>query len=82
MLNEASSVEGLTDNEFRILVDGVAEVPTAVTYDATNETYALTPTTTTTGSEVLVVQLSDNLDSKLVAQVGDLFYQGTSGTIS
>jgi len=82
MLNEASSVEGLTDNEFRILLNGVAEVPTTVSYDATNETYVLTPTSTTTASDEVVVQLSDNLDSKVVAQVGDLFYQGSSNVIT
>jgi len=82
LLNQGFSIEGLDTDDVRLLVNGVSEVATSVTYNSVSETYAITPTSTTSASDEVVVELYDSANSLAVIQKGDLFYQGKSSVIT
>jgi len=80
-INPLFDVLGLTVAEFSLLVNGAREQPSAVTQNADNS-YTLTPTSTLTTSDTVVVELYDNANSLNTAKVGDLFYKGKSESIT
>jgi len=79
--NPAENVLGLGVDQFRVVLNGVAEVPSAVSYNDVNGTYAITPTSTTVGADDVVVELYDDANSVSVAKLGDLLFDGISDMI-
>lgn len=80
LFNTAINIEGLTDNEFKVTVDGVEDAVTAVTY--LNGVYTITITTALTAGDVVVVSLFDQTLETIIVKSGDLFYKGTSNTFT
>ena len=81
-VNPAVSILGLAIEQFSLVIDGVREAVTAVSYDDVTGTYALTPTSTTTGGESVVVELYDSTVPANVAKLGDLLFKGKSDVIT
>lgn len=79
--NKAFDILGLTVDNFRLIVNGVAESATAVTFDDVANSYEITPTSTLVASDTVVVELYDSTISASVAKVGDQLYQGKSSEI-
>jgi len=79
--NPSFNILGLGVDQFRLVVNGTAEVATAVTYNDVAGTYAITPTSTTVGADEVVVELYDDTNNDSVAKLGDQLYDGISDTI-
>lgn len=79
--NKSFDILGLTVDNFRLIINGTAEAPTAVTFDDVANSYEITPTSTLVASDTVVVELYDSTISASVAKVGDQLYQGKSPQI-
>lgn len=79
--NKSFDILGLGVDQFRLIVNGSSEVPTSVTFDDVNNEYAITPTSTLSVSDTVVVELYDSTVSAAVAKLGDQLYAGKSAEI-
>lgn len=79
--NKSFDILGLTVNNFRLIVNGSAEVATAVSFDDVANAYDITPTSTLVATDTVIVELYDSTVSASVAKVGDQLYQGKSSEI-
>lgn len=80
--NPALNILGLGTDQFSLVIDGVREVVTAVSYNDATGVYTLTPTSTTTGSQSVVVELYDANIPASVANLNDQLYDGISEAIT
>jgi len=79
--NEQYSITGLAAADFGVTIDGVDDaISGAITYNATTQEYAITPTATMTTSNAVITRLRDG--STDVAQLGNKFYRGTTTAIT
>ena len=80
--NQLFDILGLGVDNFRLIVNGTAEAASSVSFDDVNFEYAITPTSNTTASDTIVVQLYDSNVSTSVAKVGTQLYAGQSEEIT
>jgi hypothetical protein len=80
--NPALNILGLGTDQFSLVIDGVREAVTAVSYNDATNVYTLTPTSTTTGGESVVVELYDASIPAGVANLNDQLYDGISEAIT
>lgn len=84
MQNDLTTILGFTTPNFRLLIDGVADTITTTTYNTSTKEYELTPTTTLTTLQDLVVDMYDATASPAVAVAklgtsNPKFYSGSTG---
>lgn len=80
--NPVLNIEGLGVDQFSLVIDGVREPATAVSYNDATGVYTLTPTSTTTGGQSVVVELYDTLIPASVANLNNQLYDGISDAIT
>ena len=80
-VNQAVNILGLTDTNFRLIVNGTAEAASAVSFNDVSNQYEITPTSTLSGSDTVVVELYDSVASLNVTKLGDQLYKGKSAEI-
>lgn len=78
--NPVFYIEGLEAANFRLLIGGVVDTITGVTYSATTNLYSITPTTSLSSSSC-VVEMYDAGNSVDVADATTAFYKGESDAI-
>jgi len=81
-VNEAVNIKGLLAGNLRLVVDGVAEAITNVTYDDVSNEYTGDPTNAFSGGEEVVVELYDDSIPANVAILNNRFYRGKSTIIT
>lgn len=83
-INRSVNLLGLAIANLRVTLDGTPDTITAMSlaYDATEEEWSFTPTTTLTTSMDVVVQLYDATVPTDVAKVGTKFYKGATPSFS
>ena len=79
--NPAVFVSGLGVDQFSLVIDGSREAVTAVSYNDATGVYTLTPTSTTTGGQSVVVELYDTVNALSIAKLDDQLYDGISDAI-
>ena len=81
--NLGVAILGLAAANFKVSINGVDSVISgAVVYDSTTKEYAITPTATLVGGNVVVVKLYDAVAIADVASVGTKFYTGYTAAIT
>ena len=80
--NEQFNILGLSTSNFRLTINGVADVITAVTYNSSTGLYSITPTTAFVADQTVVVQLYDATVPTTTAKVGNKLYRGTTANIT
>jgi len=78
--NSVFLIKGLTVDSVSVVVNGVRETPTAITFnDATNK-YDITTSTSLTASDEVFVEIYDTANDYSVANEGGQLYRGKSAT--
>jgi hypothetical protein len=80
--NPSLNILGLGVDQLSLVIDGVREVATNVSYNDALNVYTLTPTSTTTGEESVIVELYDASIPASVANLSDQLYAGKSDAIT
>lgn len=81
--NDSYFVTGFSATNFRLNIDGVQNaIVGPITYDPSTREYALTPTSTLTTSNSVVVQTYDATVPSTTTKVGIKFYKGTTPEIT
>ena len=75
LLDKTHPVEGLLVGDFSVIRNGVAVVPSAVTYSSTTKKYTLTVTANTT-ADVVEVSLND-----IILTLADVLYKSNTVTV-
>ena len=80
--NSAFKILGLEVANFRIIVNGTAEAPDAVSYNDVTGQYDFTTTSTLSASDEVVVELYDSVEELDVTVLDDQLYKGKSSTVT
>jgi hypothetical protein len=81
-LNSGSNILGLTDANFRLVVNGAAGVISSVSFNDVTEKYVIGPTTPFAIGDVVYVELYDTAASISVANLDNQLYKGKSKEIT
>lgn len=76
--NENTSIEGLAVTDVRVTMNGVEIDLTSMSYSSVTKLYTIVPDTTLVAGEAAIVILTDATPAVDVANVGGVFYAGTS----
>lgn len=76
--NSAFNILGLEVANFRVIVNGTAEAPSAVSYNDVTEKYDITTTTSITSSDTVTLELYDSVEDLNVTILDDQLYRGKS----
>ena len=76
LFNRSINVEGLTDNEFKVTINGVEDDIVSVAF--ADGVYTITATTSFAADDVVVVSLYDQTEDFTIVEVAGDFYEGTS----
>jgi hypothetical protein len=80
--NDLFTITGLASANLKLYVEGAADtIVGAITYNATTKEYTITPTTSLTAGDEVVVELYDSVANVACAKVGNKLYAGSTGTV-
>ena len=81
-MNEASILGGLSSSNLTLTIDGVSDTVSGYNYNTSTLKYELTPSSTLTVGQKVVVQLYDFDTSVATAKIGSKFYKGATPEIT
>ena len=78
--NVAFDIEGLASTNFRLKINGTVDTIVSSVY--ADGVYTITPTTATTATNAVIVELYDATESVAVAKVGNKLFKGVSSAFT